>query len=222
MIEFSYTSEPVLIAWGNACMAAVLELPRSPCGIVLVRDEGGARRGYLAAEFRRAGLATLLIAAHAPERDHGDTQQTGIAQLCAQLAAAADWLAAQPETMHLALGLHGSGDGGAAALLLAASRPGQVAAVVMRGGRPDLAGDDALARVRTPTLLIVGEQDGPVIEYNRRALAQLHCEKDLAILRGSTDANKSPRTLGEPARLAARWFRGYFGGGARPAGGPVE
>jgi len=215
LIEFSYTSEPVLIASGNACVAAVLDLPRSPCGIVLVPDEGGARRGFLAGEFRRAGLATLLI--ESPKPAHGNAPEPVIAQLCAQLAAAADWLATEPETMHLALGLHGSGDAGAAVLLHAASRPAQVAAVVVRGGRPDLAGDDALARVRTPTLLIVGEQDGPVIEYNRRALAQLHCEKDLAILRGTTNAQQSPRALDETARLATRWFRGYFGSGARPA-----
>lgn len=218
MIRISNTGEPVHIVSGEVSMAGVLELPRSPSGIVLVPDGGGTVGAYLAGQLRRAGLATLLIVLHASDRDD-DPGGTGVDMLRTRLTAAADWLAAEPETTNLALGLHGSGEASAAALRLAASRPAQVAAVVICCGRPDLAGIDALSRVRTPTLLIVGEQDGPVIECNRRALDQLRCEKELAVLRGATCANESARTQDETARLAARWFRGYFGGSTRAAGG---
>lgn len=221
MIRFSYTSEPVLIASGKYSMAGVLELPRSPGGIVLVPDAGGAHGGFLAAQLRRAGLGQLSIGLRASGRSDVDPTGPGVDILFARLAAAADWLAAEPETTHLALGLHGSGEGSAAALQLAASRPAQVAAVVICGGRPDLAGAEALLRVRTPTLLIIGEQDGPLIEHNRRALEQLRCEKELAVLRGATCASESPRTLDQTARLATRWFKGYFGGSARPAAEPM-
>ena len=201
-------------------MAGVLELPRLPGGVVLLARERGARSSHLRDQLHRAGLATLLLPLHAPARERDAGAQSGIETLCSRLAAAADWLAAERDTMQLALGVHGGGEDGAAALRLAASHSEQVVALVLRGARPDLAGADVLARVRAPTLLIVGEQDGSAIEYNRGALQQLRCEKDLSVLRGPICANSSPRALDESAQLAARWFRGYFGGSAPAAGYP--
>ncbi len=222
MINFNYASEPVLIASGKTRLAGVLELAPNPCGIVLCPHDGGSRRlsarsNYLADELRRAGLATLLLDLLGLDEDHGDERRSDIALLGTHMGAAMDWLAAEPETRKLALGLFGTGSDAAAALQLAAARPGQVAAVVLRGGRPDLAGADALARVRAPTLLIVGEQDRAVIEFNRRALDQLSCEKDLAVIRGATHRSEPQHALHEVARLAARWFKGYFGSVARPS-----
>ncbi len=216
MINFTCSSEPVLIASGKATLAGVLELPPNPSGMVVFPQDNGARRlwprnNYLANELRRAGLATLLLDLLGMDEDAGEKHRSDIALRGTRLAAATDWLAAEPETKKLALGLFGSGTDAAAALQLAASRADRIAAVVSRGGRPDLAGADALARVRAPTLLIVGEEDRALIEFNRRALDQLSCEKDLALIRGASYLFEEQRIQQEVARLAARWFKGYFG-----------
>src|SRR6185295_11960380 len=99
-------------------------------------------------------------------------------------AAATDWLLQDPQTAALPMGYFGASTGAAAALVAAADRPDAVRAVVSRGGRPDLAGP-ALTRVRAPTLLIVGGDDGPVIEMNRQAYALLQVEKELRIVPGA-------------------------------------
>ncbi len=162
-------------------------------------------------------MATLLLDLIGMDEDTGEKHRSDIALLGTRLAAATDWLAAEPETNKLALGLFGSGSDAAAALQLAASRADRVAAVVSRGGRPDLAGPDALARVRAPTLLIVGEEDRALIEFNRQALDQLSCEKDLALIRGATYLFEEQRIQQEVARLAARWFKGRFPGTSKIA-----
>src|SRR5438477_231861 len=119
---------------------------------------------------------------------------------------AAEWLRGRPEAAGLPVGYFGASTGAAAALSAAARLPGEVAAVVSRGGRPDLAGDN-LARVRAPTLLIVGGDDVPVIGMNRAALDALAArDKELVIVPGATHLFEEPGTLEEVARLAARWF----------------
>jgi dienelactone hydrolase len=125
--------------------------------------------------------------------------------LAERLVAATDWLAQQPETRELGLGYFGASTGAAAALIAAAERADIVRAVVSRGGRPDLAGD-ALARVRAPTLLIVGGRDEVVIELNKAALQQLRTEKRLEIVPGATHLFEEPGTLEQVARLARDWF----------------
>jgi putative phosphoribosyl transferase len=168
------------------------------------------RNTYVAGELRRAGLGTLLLDLLSREEDSDDRHRFDIALLSARLGDAVRWLVQQPQTQGLALGLFGASTGAAAALQLAADRPEQIAAVVSRGGRPDLAGDDELARVRAPTLLIVGGEDHAVVELNRQALRDLSCEKELAVVRGATHLFEEPGTLKEVAQLAARWFKGYL------------
>lgn len=223
MIGYTRSSEPVLIDSGKARLAGVLEFPAHPCGVVLFahgRDSSrlSARSNYLAGEMRRAGLATLLLDLFGLQEHERGELGADIALLGARLASTADWLAAEPETRALPLGLFGAGAETAAALRLAAGRPAQVAAVVSRGGRPDLAGADALRRVRAPTLLIVGEQDTAAIASNRMALDLLDAEKDLAVIRGATRLCDEPNPLREVARLSARWFKGYLGTQAPPRG----
>jgi pimeloyl-ACP methyl ester carboxylesterase len=121
------------------------------------------------------------------------------------LIGAIDWLGGQPETRELGVGLFGASTGAAAALAAAAERPGRVAAVVSRGGRPDLA-LPALPRVRAPTLLIVGGRDRPVIGMNRQAEACLTCEHRLEIVPGATHLFEEPGTLDHVAQLARDWF----------------
>ena len=89
---------------------------------------------------------------------------------------------------------------------MAASGGEEIGAVVSRGGRPDLAGD-ALPKVKSPTLLIVGGMDYPVIRMNEDAYSQLGCEKELKIVPGATHLFEEPGTLKEVAKLAAEWFQ---------------
>jgi pimeloyl-ACP methyl ester carboxylesterase len=108
------------------------------------------------------------------------------------------------------IGYFGASTGAGAALIAAADLPAEVAAVVSRGGRPDLAGE-ALTRVRAPTLLIVGGHDHAVIRLNREALALLRAEARLEIVPGATHLFEEPGTLEEVARLAREWFTRHLG-----------
>jgi putative phosphoribosyl transferase len=114
----------------------------------------------------------------------------------------------EPTTRELPVGFFGASTGAAAALVAAAREP-DVRAVVSRGGRPDLA-EAALAEVAAPTLLIVGGEDAQVLELNRRALAELRCHKELAVIPGATHLFEEPGTLEAAARLATKWFLHYL------------
>jgi putative phosphoribosyl transferase len=122
-----------------------------------------------------------------------------------RLLAAADWLAAEQRTAGLPVGLFGASTGAGAALLAAAERPETIAAVVSRGGRPDLAGA-ALGRVLPPTLLIVGALDPQVLELNRAALGRLGSEASLEMVPGASHLFEEPGTLEQVAELAVGWF----------------
>jgi dienelactone hydrolase len=125
--------------------------------------------------------------------------------LAGRLSGAIDWLAQEPSTQMLGIGLFGASTGGAAALVAAAQRPEKVKAIVSRGGRPDLAGA-TLPFVEAPTLLIVGSLDTVVIELNEGAMRQLQCEHDLHLVPGATHLFEEPGTLEDVAHLARDWF----------------
>ena len=163
--------------------------------------------------LRRAGLATLLLDLLTAEEEAVD-ERTGqyrfdIGLLANRLMSATDWLAHSPETYRLTIGYFGASTGAGAALVAAAERPDKVQAVVSRGGRPDLAGA-ALARVRTPTLLIVGGHDRLVLTLNQEALAQLQDGKQLEVVPGATHLFEEPGALEAVAQLARDWFLRYL------------
>jgi putative phosphoribosyl transferase len=168
------------------------------------------RNNHVAHVLHDAGIGTLLLDLLTPQEDRLSHNRFDIVLLTARLRAAAAWLGVQHATAPLPLGLFGASTGAAAALQLAADPAVPVAAVVSRGGRPDLAGDDALRAVEAPTLLIVGGADEPVIALNRQAYAELGCVKRLVIVPGATHLFEEPGTLEEVARLAADWFTTYF------------
>ena len=216
MINVWPSNELVLISSGKVRLPGMLTLPQDPRGMVLFTHGSGSGRlsphdNNIAGEFRRAGLWTLQLGLSGHDTDIADNDRIDDALIGARLGDAVNWLAGEPETKRLAIGLFGTRKGSAAALQLAACRPEQIAAVVSRGGRPDLAGGHALARVRAPTLLIVGGEDHGVVEHNRQALGELACEKELAVVRGATHLFEERGALAEVARLAARWFKGYLG-----------
>jgi putative phosphoribosyl transferase len=200
---------------GAAAMEGMLELPHDASGVVLFAHGSGSsrlspRNNHVAHVLRDAGIGTLLLDLLTPQEDRHYHNRFDIVLLTARLRAAAAWLGVQDATAPLPLGLFGASTGAAAALQLAADPAVPVAAVVSRGGRPDLAGDDALRAVEAPTLLIVGGADEPVIALNRQAYAELGCVKRLAIVPGATHLFEEPGTLEEVARLAADWFTTYF------------
>jgi dienelactone hydrolase len=191
-----------------------LVLPPHARGVVLFAHGSGSsrhspRNRHVAARLQEAGLGTLLMDLLTPEEERSDARdghlRFDIPLLARRLEAAVSWLREQPATAALPVGLFGASTGGGAALVAAAARPRDVACVVSRGGRPDLAGD-ALPRVSAPTLLVVGGQDTPVIALNRQALARLAGERELVIVPGASHLFEEPGALDEVARLARDWF----------------
>lgn len=201
----------VRIATGSADMEGVLALPPGARGVVLFAHGSGSsrhspRNRLVAARLREAGIGTLLLDLLSPDEDQVYQTRFDIALLTGRLALAAAWLRAQAVSAALPLGLFGASTGAAAALQLAARADAGIAALVSRGGRPDLAGAAALGAVRPPTLLIVGGDDGVVVDLNRQALSMLCCEKRLEIVPGATHLFEEPGKLDEVAALAGDWF----------------
>ncbi|WP_431681553.1 phosphoribosyltransferase family protein [Kitasatospora sp. KL5] len=195
---------------GGVELQGVLTLPQDALGVVLfAHGSGSSRRSprnrYVAGELNRAGLGTLLfdLLTPAEEIDRVKVFDTGL--LGARLAAVTREVTARPDCAGLPVGYFGASTGAAAALWAAAEPDLRVAAVVSRGGRPDLAGP-RLAEVGSPTLLIVGGADRTVLELNRRAKEQLHCESALAVVPDATHLFEEPGALEAVASLAAEWF----------------
>ena len=195
-----------------------LVVPPLAEGAVLFAHGSGSsrfspRNRAVAAELNDAGFATLLLDLLTPSEERWDATSGAlrfdVQFLAGRLIAATDWVGAQSETADLAVGYFGASTGAAAALIAAASQQNVVRAVVSRGGRPDLAGP-LLAKVRAPTLLIVGGADLPVLEMNRDALAQLRCEKELAVVPHATHLFEEPGALEQVSRLAQEWYRRYL------------
>jgi dienelactone hydrolase len=167
------------------------------------------RNAAVAQQLRAAGLGTLLFDL-LTEAEAADSRNVfDIDLLSERLLAATVWLSRQPEAAGLPLGYFGASTGAAAALQAAAASPIDIAAVVSRGGRPDLAGP-ALRRVRAPTLLLVGSRDSQVLDLNQGAIAQLTCFARLVVIPGASHLFEEPGTLEEAGRLAAAWFVRHF------------
>jgi putative phosphoribosyl transferase len=203
----------VLIRASGVTLPGTLAMTASAVGLVLFAHGTGSsrhspRNRLVASELRHEGFATLLLDLLS-EREADDRQQVfNIPLLADRLLAATRWAAMEPTTRELPVGFFGASTGAAAALVAAAREP-DVRAVVSRGGRPDLA-EAALAEVAAPTLLIVGGEDAQVLELNRRALAELRCHKELAVIPGATHLFEEPGTLEAAARLATKWFLHYL------------
>jgi len=212
------TEGVVRLKLGAALLEGELRIPEHAEGIVLFAHGSGSsrhspRNRYVAQALQEGGLATLLIdlLTTAEEREDERTARLrfDIRLLAGRVSAAADWLGQNADTARLRIGYFGASTGAAAALVSAAERTGHVAAIVSRGGRPDLAGP-ALERVKAPTLLIVGGHDRPVIEMNRDAFAHLQGEKRIEIVPGATHLFEEPGALEQVARLAREWFAGHL------------
>lgn len=156
-------------------------------------------------------LFDLLTPQEEVEEAHRGHLRFDIGLLSRRLAVVTEKIANDARSRSLPVGYFGASTGGAAALRAAAALGPQIGAVVSRGGRPDLAGE-ALERVQSPILLIVGERDEHVLWLNKQAFEKLPCAKSLAVVRNATHLFSEPGALEEVARLAANWFRKHLGG----------
>lgn len=204
----------VAIPIGGGWLQADLTTPSDPIGLVIFAHGSGSsrhspRNQFVARELQSRGLATLLADLLTPPEERAD-QSSGqwrfdIPLLGRRVDVLIDWARQQAHLARLPIGLFGASTGAAAALLAAAERPDHVAAVVSRGGRPDLAAK-ALARVHAPTLLLVGERDEEVIALNRQAMAQMTGAVRLEIVPGATHLFEEEGALAHVAKRAADWF----------------
>lgn len=199
---------------GELRLEGFLGIPEEAEGIVLFAHGSGSgrwspRNRFVAHQLQQARFATLLIDLLEEWEGEDRRKVFDIDLLSDRLIVATDWLAENPDTQDMLIGYFGASTGAAAALNAAAKRKNQIAAVVSRGGRPDLA-SESLADVTAPTLLIVGELDYPVITMNEQAYSLLRAPKELVIVPGATHLFEEPGTLEEVARLAIDWFERYL------------
>jgi putative phosphoribosyl transferase len=196
-------------------LSGFLAIPDEACGLVLfVHGSGSSRfspRNTMVAErLNSARIATLLFDLLSEEESENRENVFDIELLAERLAEATRWARGEADVSALPIGYFGASTGAGAALTAAATGEADIAAIVSRGGRPDLAPMAALHRVRAPTLLIVGSRDDVVVALNRQALAELKCEAKIEIVPGATHLFEEAGALEHVADLATDWFLRYF------------
>jgi dienelactone hydrolase len=212
------SSRSVRIPIAEGMLEGDLGVPAGARGVVVFAHGSGSsrhspRNRQVAEALQQQGFATLLMDLLTPEEEEVDLRtrelRFDIPLLASRLIAAVDWLGSQEDVAALPVATFGASTGAAAALITAAERPDRVRAVVSRGGRPDLAAE-ALARVRAPTVLIVGGDDPEVLALNEDAAARLPGTVDVAVVPGATHLFEEPGALDHVVRLAAealkRWL----------------
>ena len=209
----------VTLSSGRARLASHLTVPDNAQGLVVFTHGSGSSRHsprgrHVAAILNAAGLGTLLFDLLAPEEERHRSNVFDIGLLAGRLLDVTTELATMTDIPRR-LAYFGASTGAAAALYAAADPAVDVAAIVSRGGRPDLAGPK-LAQVRAPTLLIVGGLDHAVIELNRAAQSDLRCENQLRIVPGATHLFEEPGTLDAAAHLASGWFTDHLAPSTSP------
>ncbi len=215
------TTTPVRVKTTTADLNGLLTIPENPCGAIIFAHGSGSsrhsvRNQYVAGVLNAAGFATLLfdLLTSAEEADRANVFDIGL--LAHRLVDVTVWLAGQPGTAGSPIGFFGASTGAGAALAAAADERIDIAAVVSRGGRPDLAGP-RLADVTAPTLLIVGGRDEIVLQLNRQAQAAMTAaECRIAVIDGATHLFEEPGTLEQAALLARGWFIRHLVGVAAP------
>jgi putative phosphoribosyl transferase len=209
----------VTIPFGGVCLHGTVGLPGDARGLVLFAHGTGSgrdspRNRFVAHVLQEAGIATLLVDLLEEWEVQEPQKVRDIELLAERLLVCTKWLRQQPRTRSLSRGYFGSSAGAAVALQAAAMRRESVAAIVSRGGRPDLAAGQ-IRKVSAPTLLIVGGEDRPLIRLNEAAYAKLAGPKEMAIVPGATHLFEEPGTLEKVADLTRDWFARFFGPAAK-------
>ena len=203
----------ISIPVGGVYLPGILTIPDPAKGLIIFSHGSGSsrfspRNNAVAEVLQTRGFATLLFDLLTAREDENYRMRFDIPLLTRRLVKVANWMSAYPETHDLAIGFFGASTGAASALMAAAEMKDQIKAVVSRGGRPDLA-MDALEEVRTPTLLLIGGEDRPVIELNKAAFNRLTGIKNLKIIEGASHLFSEAGKLEEVAALATLWFQQY-------------
>jgi pimeloyl-ACP methyl ester carboxylesterase len=198
------------IPLGDLILPGLLYLPAEARGLVLFSHGSGSsrfstRNNYVARVLCEQGLGALLFDLLTEAEDQIYENRFNIDLLSERLIAVTEWVAWEPHLKNLPLGYFGASTGAASALRAAAYFGKRIASVVSRGGRPDLAGN-ALSKVLSPTLLLVGGLDDVVIELNRQAARAMPCDTRLEIIPGATHLFEEPGKLEEVAQRSAAWF----------------
>jgi putative phosphoribosyl transferase len=191
-----------------------LGLPLEAKGLIIFAHGSGSgrlslRNNFVARVLQEGNFATLLVDLLEQSEARDQDKAFDIDLLAHRLLAIARWVSLQPKNRELMLGYFGASTGAGAVLQAAAREPKGIAAIVSRGGRPDLA-MSYLSAVQAPTLLIVGGNDRPVISLNESAYAKLRCPKELVIVPGATHLFEEPGALEKVTQLARNWFTKYF------------
>jgi putative phosphoribosyl transferase len=207
------TTRDVEVIAGPVRLPGHLTVPAEASMVVVFAHGSGSsrhspRNQLVADVLNRAGLGTLLFDLLTPAEERDRVNVFDIELLGRRLVQVTGWLRANPATRHLAVAYFGASTGAGAALWAAAEPGLDIAAVVSRGGRPDLAGS-RLASVHAPTLLIVGSRDEQVLALNRQAAAELRCEHRVAVVPGATHLFEEPGTLQRAAEVARDWFTSH-------------
>lgn len=213
----------VEIPAGGVVLQGHLHLPDRPAGVVILAHGSGSsrhshRNRYVADVLDDAGLGTLLLDLLTPEEERDRSKVFDVELLATRLAAAVQWVRGREDSAHARIGLFGASTGAGAALWAAADPALDIAAVVSRGGRTDLAGP-RLGSVGAPTLLIVGGADTTVLRLNQAAAARLGAVHQLRVVAGATQLFEEPGTLAEAALLTRDWFLRHLLGAERPVVG---
>ncbi len=220
----SWVDEDVAVTARGRELTGRLTVPPGARGLVVFAHGSGSsrhspRNRYVARILHQASLGTLLFDLLTADEEIDRTNVFDIDLLAGRLRDVVDRVRRQQGVADLPVGLFGAGTGAAAALWAAADPRMDIAAIVSRGGRPDLAGP-RLNEVRAPTLLIVGADDDLVLELNRQAQLHLRCPSQLAVVPGAGHLFEEPGTLRAAATLAAQWCGYYLAGRLRAA--PVQ
>jgi dienelactone hydrolase len=207
--------EQVRFRAGQVELDGELQLPAAASGLVIFAHGSGSsrhspRNRYVADALYQRGLGTLLFDLLTADEDRDPALRFDIPLLARRLDAAVAWARASPLTREFAVGLFGASTGAAAALIVAGGRPQEIAAVVSRGGRPDLAGAKPLSLVRSHVLLIVGGADLQVLQLNREAAAAMHDRAQLVQVPGATHLFEERGALEQVAALAGDWFAAWL------------
>jgi putative phosphoribosyl transferase len=211
--EVHHTQE-VTIRFGRVRLAGHLGLPLLPLGVAVFAHGSGSgrlspRNNFVARRLQQGKVATLLLDLLTSDEAEDRRNVFDIDLQADRILSAKAWLEQDDRTKGLGIGYFCASTGAGAALKAAALDPSSIRAVVSRGGRPDLA-EPYLASVTTPTLLIVGEDDEPVLEMNRTAYRRLSCLKRLVIVPGATHLFEEPGTLEQVTAHALAWFQHHF------------
>ena len=222
LVRHHVTTMQQTVTIGPLALPGELSVPSAAAGLVVFAHGSASgfrspRNRSVAQTLHRRGIATLLFDLLTPLEAEQRSHSFDIDLLAQRLLQALDWRRGVAAMQGLPLGLFGASTGAAAALVASAQRPRDVAALVSRGGRPDLAGP-VLGDVRAPTLFIVGGADVEVLQLNMAAYAKLRCEKHLEIVPRATHLFAEAGALESVARLARDWFATHFGAEPAPHG----